>query len=160
MVLREYEFDLERISGERDNVLVQEVNLMTHETRLFMADGEVVSGAACIEEHTPLDREEGQGILPPVFELGRNGGERVRDEAAAERLVAFAREAAGMIVAEEPELRNFVLDAAIGPDGVPVLIELNPLVDSGLYANDPVAVAEALVADMIARAQPEMQLAP
>lgn len=160
MVLREYEFDLERISGDRDNVLIQEVIPMTHETRFFVAGGEVVSGAACIEEHTPLDREAGQGILPPVFELGRNVGERVRDEAVAERLVAFAREAAAMIVAEEPELRNFVLDAAIGPDGAPVLIELNPLVGAGLYANDPVAIAEALVADMIARAGLEMQPMP
>ncbi|WP_411839761.1 ATP-grasp domain-containing protein [Paracoccus sp. ME4] len=160
MVLGKYEFDLERISGDRDNVLIQEVIPMTHETRFFVAGGEVVSGAGCIEEHTPLDREAGQGILPPVFELGRNEGERVRDEGVAERLVAFAREAAAMIVAEEPELRNFVLDAAIGPDGASVLIELNPIVGAGLYANDPVAIANALVEDMIRRAEPAMEPVP
>lgn len=157
IAIRAFEYDLMRIEGDRDNILIQEKIPMTHETRFFVARGRVVSGAACIEEHTPLDREPGTDILAPVFEIRRNGGQRVRDEDVAKRLVAFAERAAEMIVAEEPELRNFVLDAAIGPDGKPVMIELNPLVGSGLYANDPKAIAEAFVEDMIRRAELEAE---
>lgn len=160
MLLDSYDCELLRIEGDRDTVLIQEVVRMSHETRFFVAGGKVVSGAACIEAHTPLDRPAGCGILPPVFELGRNCGDKVHDEEIAARLVGFAETAAKLISAEEPELRNYVMDVAIGESGDPLLIELNPLVGSGLYANDPEVIVRALVADLIVRKEPEMAPAP
>ena len=132
LLLGELGLHFARFEGEKGTLLLQERVEMTHETRFFVVNGEVVCGAACIEDHTPLENTSGE-ILSPVFETRRNSGAIVTDPAAAEKLLDAARTITTGIVAEDAELTHFVLDLALDPAGQPLAIELNPIGSSGLY---------------------------
>lgn len=125
-------FHFARFEGEPGALLVQDIVEMTHETRFFVIDGTVVCGAACIEDHTPLENTDGDR-LRPVFEIHRNGGDIVHDQAAAAKLLAAAERVTADILSEQPALQHFVLDLALGADGQPIAIEMNPIGASGLY---------------------------
>ena len=151
MFLADTEYHFARFEGDPAALLVQERITMTHETRFFVIGGVVVSGAACIEYHTPQQRASRSALLPPIFELGRNSGEMddrgyVERKATASRLVDFAFAVAAEISAEAPELQDYALDVALGADGVPLVIELNPVSSSGLYASDPARIWQAILA--------------
>lgn len=145
--------------GDRNVLMVQDRVVMTHETRFFVVDGVPVSGAGCVEAHTPLDRDPASvvGVTHAVFERGRNDGEVIRDPAAAAILEDFARRAAAELFAENPEMRFFVVDAALNGAGEPILVEVNPFQNSGLYANDPEAIFGPVV-DLIRDAEPSHAL--
>lgn len=120
--------------------LLQERVDMTDETRFFVVDGAVVSGAPCVCEHTPLDRDA----------LARHGA-LASDSPYAPALAERARDIAEALAAEG--VRDCVLDlyrnAATGEIGV---VELNPINASGLYANDPAAIFPALVDSLLKQA--------
>lgn len=129
--------------GTPASLLVQEWITMTHEYRLFIVDGRPVTGAACIEHFTPLDNTE---TFDPQMRVQRAASSPVVvDGDARDRLVAFGRTVAAELAFEQPELHHYVLDVALGADGQPLVVELNGLLNSGLYASDTRAVVRALM---------------
>lgn len=146
-VFEEDPYHVMHYEGDKDVLLVQDMIPMTHETRYFVVDGVLVSGAGCVEAHTPLDRDPKNvfGVTHAIFEITRNDGQPVYNRRMAEKLEAFATEAAQEIYEESPDMRFFVLDVAHSKDG-PVIVELNPYQNSGLYANDPDAIFAPVVA--------------
>lgn len=146
-VFAEDPFHVMRFEGDRNALLVQDAILMTHETRYFIVDGVPVSGAGCVEAHTPLDRDPNLvvGVTHSVFEKRRNDGVVIRDAAAAAALDEAARVFARQLYEEVPDMRFVVMDLALGADGQPLIIELNPYQNSGLYANDPVSIFKPVV---------------
>lgn len=145
LFFEEMGFHFARFEGDRDALLVQEIVPMTHETRFFVVDGTVVTGAACIEAHTPRQSPGNGCVLPDLFEVKRNRGEMRRDPEAAEVLLAFAQGVADRIAAETPDLPHYVLDCALGADRKPLVIELNPIAQSGLYAIDASRLFNAIL---------------
>lgn len=146
-VFAEDPFHVMRFEGDRNALLVQDAILMTHETRYFIVDGVPVSGAGCVEAHTPLDRDPNLvvGVTHSVFEEKRNDGVVIQDAAAAAALDEAARVFARQLHQEVPDMRFVVMDLALGADGQPLIIELNPYQNSGLYANDPVSIFTPVV---------------
>lgn len=128
-------FHISRFEGDRNALLVQERIEMTHETRFFVIGREVICGAANIEAHTP-QQNPGSAQLMPVFEIRRNSGEILEDREAAAKLIGAAEKIAGEIALECPALEHYVLDLALGADGAPLIVELNPAENAGLYGID------------------------
>jgi hypothetical protein len=127
----------------RDNLIAQEFVAMEYEYRCFVVGHNLVTAAGCIEEFTPLDNNG----FRYDNQLRRNRQERtpVEPEAAiAGILTGFARDAVDALALEVPALRDYVIDVALGPDGKPLIVELNSLLNSGLYASRPELVARAL----------------
>lgn len=143
-ILDEVGYHFARFEGDRDALLVQDRVDMSCETRFFAVDGRIVSGAACIEAHTPIDREEVEGVTATVFERTRNEGYLFRDLSLARDLEAYASAVAQE--AAQEGIGNVVIDVALGPGGKPLVVEMNPAINAGLYANDPAAIVEATIA--------------
>jgi hypothetical protein len=131
--------------GDRaDAFIVQEWVPMLFEYRLFVVDGEVVTGAGCIEENTPLDN---RGRFDPAVRESRAGVNAVVDRPdLVEQMVDFGRKVAAEVTEESPALNQYVLDVAIDADGQPLVIEMNSLLNSGLYASAPSLVTSAIAA--------------
>ena len=141
-------FHFARFEGDPAALLVQEKITMTHETRFFVISGKVVTGAACIEDHTPQNC--GAHMLPPEWEIARNSGQRdARDlearTATATQLWDFAQQVADEISQEAPELDCYVVDLALNDNGKPLVIELNPAANSGLYAINAALLLNAII---------------
>jgi hypothetical protein len=68
------------------------------------------------------------------------------ESAIAALLTGFARSAIDALAYEVPDLTDYVIDVALGPDGKPLIVELNSLLNSGLYASQPLRVTEAMIA--------------
>lgn len=131
-----------RFEGERGCMSVQQAKIMTHETRFFVLDGEIVCGAACIESDTP-QMSDGT-LLAPRFEIKRNSGEIVTDEPAAQILLDAARRISQEFSEECPDLKAYVLDLALDETRSPLMIELNPAAQSGLYGIDAPRLFQAI----------------
>ncbi|WIB65860.1 ATP-grasp domain-containing protein [Curtobacterium sp. MCBD17_040] len=133
--------------GRPDAFLVQGRVPMRFEYRVFVVGGVPVTGAGCIEEHTPANhrwdrfdtrvREHRSDPHSPVVE----------DPVLVRRLVQFAGEVAKQWKAERPDLGTAVIDVALDGEGEPLVVEFNGLLSSGLYASDPRAVTVAVAAD-------------
>lgn len=123
--------------GRAEVFLVQEAICMLDEYRLFMVGPNPVTGAGCIEEFTPLDGI-GETFDPRVSGL-RSHAEVRTDPARVAELVAFGRELGASLFAQAPDLgTTWVLDVAMNPEtGTPIVIELNPSRNAGLYASRP-----------------------
>ncbi|MET1154190.1 ATP-grasp domain-containing protein [Arthrobacter sp.] len=118
---------------------------MEYKYRVFVVEQRAVSGAGCIEEFTPLDNT-GYAF---DYKLRRNRSERSEVELAPEIagiLKGYARRAIEAPAKEVPALEDYVIDVALGADGEPLIVELNSLLNSGLYASQPSRVTEALAA--------------
>lgn len=133
------------LEGRSENLIAQEFVPMEYEYRVFVVGQTVVTAAGCIEEFTPLDnngyRFDNQ--------LRRNRQEKTPVEvepAIAGVLTGFARDAVDALALEVPALTDYVIDVAMGPDGQPLIVELNGLLNSGLYASQPELVAAAMAA--------------
>lgn len=132
-----------------DLVVAQDAIDLQFEYRLFVVDGELISGAGCVEEFTPLNQMLSAGPFDSRVRrirghLHQGAPSAVEDRPdVVGRLLDFGAELAhqhgGTVVID------VALDAAAGPEGTPVVVELNDLPNSGLYASDPWAVATALV---------------
>ncbi len=128
--------------GLNNGLILQEKIVMEYEYRMFIINNEVVTSAGCVEEYTPLDNE---AVFDFKVRLNRQAVSPV--EAAVslvERLRVFGQEMAQKLSEEQPELSDYVLDAALGSDGEPLIIELNPLSNLGLYACEPQKITDAL----------------
>ncbi|MCU6479072.1 ATP-grasp domain-containing protein [Arthrobacter sp. A2-55] len=132
-----------RHEGDRDFFQVQESVTMTHEYRMFIIGGQLVTGAGCVEEFTPLDNN-GQPF-DPKMRPHRNSDGPVRDEPKIlESYLEFARDAVSALSADVPDLHNYVMDLALGSDSRPLIVELNGMLNAGLYASRPIEVTRAL----------------
>lgn len=120
--------------------LVQEWIPMEFEYRVFIVDGIPVTGAGCIEEHTPLDRASGTSFDTRVRRVRGNdiagaSDTRVVDDPSR---VARYRDFARTVASELPEGQaTVVMDVATDArSGNTVVVEFNTLPNSGLYASD------------------------
>lgn len=137
-----------RLEEGQQTVLAQDAIDLQFEYRLFVVDGEVISGAGCVEEFTPLNRPVDAGLFD--MRVRRVRGYFDTEPTAVEvrpdvvgRLIEFgrtvAREHGGTVVID------VALDVTGNAFGVPVVIEFNDIPNSGLYASNPWVVAEALL---------------
>jgi hypothetical protein len=128
--------------------MVQESVPMRFEYRVFVVGHVPVTGAGCVEERTPLDRDPAEAFDPTVRE--HRGAP---DEPACARpqvrdtLVSFARLVAAELHREVPAMRDYVLDVALDDGDRPLVVELNARENAGFFACDPWTVVAALVAD-------------
>lgn len=129
-----------RLDGTEKALLAQEWIPMTHEYRLFVVDGVPVTGAGCIEEYTPLDHDSTQGAFDTRTRYDRTGGGEVASRPdLARKYVEFAARVCH-------DQGTFVLDLATRADtGKTIVVELNALPNSGLYASDVDALMRALI---------------
>lgn len=133
------------LEGRPESLIAQEFVPMEYEYRVFVVGQTVVTAAGCIEEFTPLDnngyRFDNQ--------LRKNRQEKTPVEvepAIAGILTGFARDAVDALALEVPDLTDYVIDVALGPDGQPLIVELNSLLNAGLYASQPGLVTAAMAA--------------
>lgn len=115
-----------------DAYLVQGAVGMHHEYRLFVANHEVTVGAGCIVDFTPLN-SIGLDFDHRTQDVRGKSPVEQNPEVVA-RLVEFGRKVAREIQDEQPELRSYVLDVALDDHGDPLVVELNGLLNAGLYA--------------------------
>lgn len=133
------------LEGGSTNLQAQEYIAMQYEYRVFVVGQRAVTGAGCIEEFTPLDNG-GQAFDTQVRRSRTDSSPVVDQPGVTCALVDFAGNAIKALAAEVPKLTDYVIDVALGPDGEPLIVELNPLLNSGLYASQPVRVTEAMAA--------------
>lgn len=129
--------------------LIQEWVPMTYEYRFFVVDGQLVSGAGCVEEFTPLDH---LGDSPFDSQVRRTRGNGVASDADSDvetrpDLVRRYREFLSPIVPALPQVMStVVVDVAMDArTEEPLIVEFNTLPNSGLYASDVYSVYRALV---------------
>ena len=124
-------------------LLAQDVVQCRYEYRFFIIDGQLVTGAGCVEHHTPLDNRE---VFDTQMEPIRNRSDantfpRVRDQH-----LAFARMFVEEFAAEHGRRLDYCLDVAIDDQGRSFVIELNPPLNCGRYASDVGTWMDAIVA--------------
>lgn len=140
---RELDYGAMYLEGGAANFQAQELVTMEYEYRVFVVDQCAVTAAGCIEEFTPLDNNGYR--FDSKLRRNRQESTPVEDEPAiAGILTNFARNAIDALALEVPELTDYVIDVALGADGEPLIVELNPLLNAGLYASQPVRVTEAM----------------
>lgn len=143
-LLAEMDWTYVRLEGQRDSLLAQEAIDMQWEYRLFVVDGTLVTGAGCIEEHTPLDRIAGVAFDTRVRRHRGHLGGTPSDIEDRPDLVHSLLDF-GLEMAEEHG-GTTVIDVALNAaTGTPVVVELNDLPNSGLYASDHWATTRALI---------------
>ena len=120
--------------------LLQEVVEMTYETRLFVVNGCVVTSAGCIDSNTPL---LSNSPYDPFLERHRGDGYALARQMLTTDFMAFAMEAAAKIVEENGAFHSYGMDVCLTPNG-PAIVELNPLLNCGLYASSPQKVVGAI----------------
>lgn len=157
--ISEYLFDLLdftalHVEGRPGKLVIQDYLDLTFEMRHFVVDGQLITSAGCIEEFTPFDAIGPTGEVSPFDDrlrrlrgaLGQAHMLDPDDYAVTSQpdIAARMREHAARIASQRGG--TFVIDTAINPatDDV-VAIEFNDLPNSGLYAANAWAIAEALV---------------
>jgi hypothetical protein len=133
------------LEGRSENLIAQEFVPMEYEYRVFVVGQTVATAAGCIEEFTPLDNSGYRFDS----QLRRNRQERTPvevDPVIVGILTHFARKAVHALAMEVPDLTDYVIDVALSPDGQPLIVELNSLLNSGLYASQPGLVTAAMAA--------------
>lgn len=122
-------------------LLVQEYVEITYEYRLFVVDGQVVTGAGCIPWKTPLDNT---ALYDPAM-IEHRGDTKLGGPAMSnlrlDQYLAFASEAIDQLGGG-----SFVLDLAM-IDGKVGIVELNPmrLGQIGLFAARVPALVDAVL---------------
>lgn len=130
------------LEGYGDAVLLQEHVEMRKEYRCVVVDGQVVSGAGRVPQFTPFDRLADGAWDARVVDVA---GSSDVIELSTEELAAY-QYLAGQATerfAKEHGLVHYVLDLAMVGDD-PVIVELNPTMNFGLYANDPERIVKAI----------------
>lgn len=126
--------------GDEDAVLIYPEVPMSAEYRVFLVDGEPITGAGCIEEFTPL--ESRGALFDARTEMTRGDGQVRATPGLVEGYRMCAATMGSRLRAEGRG--TCVLDLATGRDGRVLIVELNPLLNAGLYASRPDLVAVAL----------------
>ncbi|WP_422758966.1 ATP-grasp domain-containing protein [Paenarthrobacter sp. C1] len=131
------------MEGVRESIIAQEFVTMEYEYRLFVVGNTVATAAGCVEEFTPLDNNG----YPFDNQLRRHRQAKSPVEAEpaiARALTNFSRNAVDALALEVPALTDYVIDVALGPTGKPLIVELNSLLNAGLYASQPARVTKAM----------------
>lgn len=123
--------------------LVQEFKQMKYEYRFFVYNGVLISGAGCVEEHTPLVNTKQFNTLMEAY---RN--ETVIEDCPqiVERYIEVAKQIVSLTNATEPNVKNYSLDLCLYEDDTIGMIERNPFSNSGLYAQDLESIVKAVLA--------------
>lgn len=135
-----------RLAGQRNTLLVQDWIPMTHEYRLFVVDGEIITSAACIEESTPYNRTSTDQLTDTRVRRhrgnsvsGRAQSDIVDDLELVDAMLAFGAGIAADFAG------TAVIDVAMNADTEDFLVvELNTLPNAGLYASNVDALYLAL----------------
>lgn len=150
-ILKALDWTAIRLDGQEKALLAQDLIDLQYELRCFVVDGEVVTAAGNVEEFTPLDTISGGLLFDRVRlntrlrqyrgHLTADGPSEVKDQTAvAIRLLKFAQQVAAEFSG------TVVIDVALdATTDTPVIVELNELPNSGLFASDPLSVAERLM---------------
>jgi hypothetical protein len=133
------------LEGAPESIIAQEFVAMEYEYRVFVVGNTVVTAAGCIEEFTPLDNR-GDAFDDQLRRLRQAKTPVVSQPPMAAFLLEFARDAVAALAREVPGLTDYVIDVALGPGGAPLIVELNSLLNAGLYASQPTRVTEAMAA--------------
>ncbi|RAZ30565.1 hypothetical protein [Microbacterium sp. SMR1] len=109
-----------------------------------VADGQVVTAAGCVEEFTPLDAIPEQPFDTRVRRdrghLGGTASQVIDEPEVVGRLLELGRRAA------EEHGGTVMIDVALDANRQrPVVVELDGLPNSGLYATDPWLLARTLM---------------
>ena len=123
--------------------LVQEFKQMKYEYRFFVYNSVLISGAGCVEEHTPLVNTKQFNTLMEAY---RN--ETVIEDCPqiVERYIEVAKQIVSLTNATEPKVKNYSLDLCLYEDDTIGMIERNPFSNSGLYAQDLESIVKAVLA--------------
>jgi hypothetical protein len=127
--------------GSPNAFSVQEIIEMHYEYRVFVVNGVPVTGAGCIEEHTPLDND-GSAFSPLVRRVRGSSDAIESRHDLADEYASFVAQVAAQAASAMPQ--GYVVDVAMS-NGRPVVIEFNGITNSGLYATNPRLVTQALV---------------
>jgi hypothetical protein len=135
-----------QLLGLPEAFILQGYMNVQYEYRFFVVGGKPVTGAANIEEHTPLDAMPGVPFDPFMRQHRAAKSEVVEQVRRMVNYLDFATKVATEM-ADQHGLVDYVLDVATdGDTGEPFIVELNGLLNSGLFATDPREVTKALVA--------------
>lgn len=123
--------------------LVQEFKQMKYEYRFFVYNGVLISGAGCVEEHTPLVNTKQFNTLMEAYR-----SETVIEDCPqiVERYIEVAKQIVSLTNATEPNVKNYSLDLCLYEDDTIGMIERNPFSNSGLYAQDLESIVKAVLA--------------
>lgn len=127
-------------------LLVQPYVHMRYEYRIFVVNHELVTGAGCVEHHTPLDCRD---LFDPAMEEHRGDGIVVDAPQVLNQHLRFADEFVKDWQDEHHEHGMYVLDVALNEKDETVAIELNALPNAGLYASDVYALFRAWVVSLL-----------
>lgn len=141
ILMDELDWSLIRLEGLTNGFLAQQKIVMEYEYRVFVVNQQLVTGAGCVEEFTPLNNEA-------IFDVKvrKNRKEVSEVEANPEvvkTLVEFSNRMVKSFAEEEPDLMNYALDVALDSKGKPLIIERNALPNAGLYACNIQAITDA-----------------
>ncbi|PZU04680.1 MAG: hypothetical protein DI630_00760 [Gordonia sp. (in: high G+C Gram-positive bacteria)] len=145
-----FDWTMIRLDGLADAFLVSPWIDMTCEYRVFVVDGQPVTGAGCIEEYTPLDHT-GSDVFDSAVRVRR--GNQVAATADSP-IVGDLHTVRTHLAAAAPVidllastgLRTYVVDMAYVADlGRSIVVEFNSIPNAGLYACDAQALAHALI---------------
>lgn len=129
--------------GNPGAFLIQEHIPMEHEYRIFVVNHQTISGAGCIERFTPTGRTT-RLIFDEQVQNTRRWDAPISEQPETVRSMArFAQRVAQQVKNEAPNLRHYTLDVATTTNDQPVVVELNDIYNSGLYANDANRILEA-----------------
>lgn len=133
-----------RLAGRKGGFIIQDHVPMQYEYRTIAVDGQLVTAAGNIEEFTPMNRREADGSFSPLVRQRRGNGvayeedsEVIEHKDLTDKMLLKATQ----IAAEHGG--TVTIDMAI-VNGEPVLVELNPTPNSGLFATDVDALYLAL----------------
>lgn len=122
-------------------LLVQERVKIEYEYRIFIVDGEPVTGAGALMEMTPNDNES---TFDCKVRQDIRGDDVTYDPVLVAEYVIFAREAAKLMPSATFDMDVAMIDGEIG------IVEVNPLHygQVGLFASDVDALAKAVCASL------------
>ena len=130
--------------GSTNSVLLIQGRIKpTYEYRVFVVDGQPVTGAGCIEAFTPAENKE---LFDPQMERIRNKS-AVEDQAdLRNRYLRFARQFITQFAIERGDGLDYSLDLCVDEaTGEICVLELNPPLNLGRYASDVGAWLTAVV---------------
>lgn len=115
-----------------------------NEYRMIVVGRKTVSGAGCIERHVPCDNEGDP--FDSRMEIVRGDGRTIRDVELTGRYAAFAESFAERWADENGDDVAYALDLCVDAlDDRIKAIEMNPMMNVGLYANDADRIVGAMV---------------
>jgi len=130
-------------AGSRHAFAIQDYTPMSYEYRFFVVGHKLVTGAGCVEQHTPLDNNA-RFDTKMVQNRHRSDSPVLNRPDTALKLKDFAAQVVESVKTEHPHVSNYVVDVAMDERGNPLVVEFNSILNSGLYASNMFAVVQAL----------------